>query len=134
MKNLGKYEGVFCFECSEKEYQRIFNRGDDNGTHIYIVNGTMIRNNTIIGYYDGIEVKKIHRGSPYYEIAVKDSHDVMQFKQEKVTAESRKPVEEAKVKQEGGMTVVSYEELVKQDIDFSKYSTVVDKFFALLEA
>jgi hypothetical protein len=129
MKNLGKYDGVYCFECSEKEYQRIFNRGDDNGKHIYIVDGTMIRNNTIIGYYDGIEVKETHKGSPYYEIAVKDNHDVMQFKQE----ENSKPAEEVKEKQEGGMTVVSYEELVKQDIDFSKYSTVVDKFFALLE-
>ena len=134
MKNLGKYEGAFCFECSEKEYQRIFNRGDDNGKHIYIVNGTMIRNNVVIGYYDGDYVREERNGRPYYEIAVKDNHDVMQFKQEKgaFTAENSKQNEEAK--QEGGMTVVSYEELVKQDIDFSKYSTVVDKFFVLLEA
>ena len=63
----------------------------------------------------------------------------MQFKQKKATATAQnskwdeKFVEEVKAKQEGHMTVASYEELVKQDIDFGRYSTVVDQFFALLE-
>lgn len=127
MKNLGKYQGALCFECSEKEYQRIFNRGDDNGKHIYIVNGTMIRKNKIIGYYDGNYVEDIYDGQSYFKTDVKDNHDVMSF-----TAENSK-WDEKFVKQESHMTVASYEELIKQDIDFRKYSTIVDEFFALLE-
>ena len=79
----------------------------------------------VIGYYDGNYVREEHNGKPYYETVPKDNHD----KQDKGAFTA----EEVKEKQEGSMSVVSYEELVKQDIDFSKYSTVVDKFFALLE-
>jgi hypothetical protein len=73
--------------------------------------------------------------------ATKDTGDVMAFNKQKkatFTAENSKWdeefVEEVKAAQESRMTVASYEELVKQDIDFGKYSTVVDQFFALLEA
>ena len=45
-----------------------------------------------------------------------------------------KTAEKANEKQESQMTAITYEELVKQDIDFGKYSVVVDEFFALLEA
>ena len=43
-------------------------------------------------------------------------------------------VEEVREVQEGQVTEATYEELVKQKIDFGMYSTVVDEFFALLEA
>lgn len=137
MKALGKYQGIFCFECSEEEYRRIFNKGEDNGRYIHIINGTMVRNNKIIGYYDGDEVKEIDGGWPYFATATEDNHDVMQFKQKEATftAENskwdEKFVEEVKANETA--VAVPYEELVKQDIDFSKYSTVVDEFFALLE-
>ena len=66
---------------------------------------------------------------------------MMEFNKQKkatFTAENskwdKKFVDEVKTTQEGQMTVASYEELVKQDIDFRRYSIVVDEFFALLEA
>ena len=73
----------------------------------------------------------MYDGVVYYR-----NDNVMDFnKQKKVsfTADNKKFAEGAKVKHEGQMTVASYEELVKQDIDFGRYSTVVDEFFALLE-
>ena len=135
MKNIGKYNGIPCYECTHKEYVDTYNKDLDNGKQIFIIDGTMVRQNVIIGKYDGQRVKDLYDGKVYY-----CNDDVMAFnKQKKVVASAdnskwdEKFVEEVKVAQEGRMTVASYEELVKQDIDFGKYSTVVDQFFALLE-
>lgn len=137
MKNIGKYNGISCYECSHKEFVDTYNKDLDNGKQIFIIDGTMVRQNVIIGYYDGKHVKDVYDGKVYYR-----NDDVMNFgKQapEKITFTAqnskwdKKFVEEVKAKQEGQMTVASYEELVKQDIDFGRYSTVVDQFFALLE-
>lgn len=138
MKNIGKYNGISCYECSHKEFVDAYNKDLDNGKQIFIIDGTMVRQNVIIGYYDGKHVKDVYDGKVYYR-----NDDVMSFKMPNpkktatFTAENskwdEKFVEEVKAKQEGHMTVASYEELVKQDIDFGRYSTVVDEFFALLE-
>lgn len=135
MKNIGKYNGVLCYECTHKEYVNTYNSNLDNGKQIFIIDGTMVRQNVIIGKYDGQRVKDLYDGQVYYR-----NDDVMEFNKQKkasVTADNskwdEKFVEEVKMKQESQMTVASYEELVKQDIDFGKYSTVVDEFFALLE-
>lgn len=91
----------------------------------------MVRRNEIIGHYDGQHVKDIYDGQPYY-VEVKIDNQ----KKATVTAENSKWdeefVEEVKAKT-GTTVVVPYEELVKQDIDFGKYSIVVDQFFALLD-
>ena len=141
MKNIGKYNGIPCYECTHKEYVDTYNKNLDTGKQIFIIDGTMVRQNVIVGKYDGQRVKDLYDGHVYYR-----NDDVMNFgKQasEKVTFTAQnskwdeKFVEEVKAKQEGrsGTTVVvPYEELVKQDIDFGRYSTVVDQFFALLEA
>ena len=135
MKNIGKYNGVSCYECTHKEYVNTYNSNLDNGRQIFIIDGTMVRQNVIIGKYDGQRVKDLYDGQVYYR-----NDDVMNFNKQKkatFTADNSrwndKGVEEVKVKQEGQMTAASYEELVKQDIDFRRYSTVVDEFFALLE-
>lgn len=135
MKNIGKYEGVPCYECTHKEYVNTYNSNLDNGKQIFIIDGTMVRQNVIIGKYDGQRVKDLYDGQVYYR-----NDDVMNFNKQKkasFTADNSKYdekfVEEVKAKQEERMTAASYEELVKQDIDFGKYSTVVDQFFALLE-
>lgn len=135
MKNIGKYNGVPCYTCTHKEYVDAYNKDLDTGKQIFIIDGTMVRQNVIIGKYDGQRVKDLYDGQVYYR-----NDDVMNFNKQKkasFTADNSKYdekfVEEVKVKQEGRMTVASYEELVKQDIDFGKYSTVVDEFFALLE-
>lgn len=135
MKNIGKYNGDPCYECTHKEYVNTYNSNLDNGKQIFIIDGTMVRQNVIIGKYDGQRVKDLYDGKVYYH-----NDDVMEFNKQKkasFTADNskwnEKFTEEVKAKQEGHMTVASYEELVKQDIDFGKYSTVVDQFFALLE-
>jgi hypothetical protein len=51
-----------------------------------------------------------------------------QYKKAEAAYDNTDNTEEA-----GTAVAVPYEELVKQDIDFGKYSTVVDQFFALLE-
>lgn len=135
MKNIGKYNGIPCYECSHREYIDPYNKDLDNGKQIFIIDGVMVRNNKIIGYYDGKHVEDIYNERPYFvATATKDNGDVMQFNKQKkatFTAENSKWVEE--VKAETAVAVSSYEELVKQDINFGKYSTVVDEFFALLE-
>ena len=135
MKNIGKYNGVPCYECTHKEYVNTYNSNLDNGKQIFIIDGTMVRQNVIVGKYDGQRVKDLYDGQVYYR-----NDDVMEFNKQKkasVTADNskwnEKFAEEVKVKQEGQVIAASYEELVKQDIDFRRYSTVVDQFFALLE-
>ena len=134
MKNIGKYNGIPCYTCTNVEWKDCYDNGNDNGKQIFIIDGIMVRNNKIIGVYDGTHVKDRYDEQPYFV----DNHDVMEFKQQKkttFTAENskwdKKFVEEVKVTETA--TAVSYEELVKQDINFGKYSTVVDEFFALLE-
>ena len=135
MKNIGKYNSIPCYECTYKEYVDAYNKDLDTGKQIFIIDGTMVRQNVIVGKYDGQRVKDLYDGRVYYR-----NDDVMEFNKQKkasVTADNskwdEKFVEEVKTAQEGRMTVASYEELVKQDIDFRRYSTVVDEFFALLE-
>ena len=136
MKNIGKYNGIPCYECTHKEYVDAYNKDLDTGKQIFIIDGTMVRQNVIVGKYDGQRVKDLYDGHAYYR-----NDDVMEFNKQKkasVTADNskwnEKFVEEVKTARESQMTEASYEELVKQDIDFRKYSTVVDQFFALLEA
>lgn len=136
MKNIGKYNGVPCYECTHKEYVDAYNKDLDTGKQIFIIDGTMVKRNVIVGKYDGQRVKDLYDGQVYY-----CNDDVMEFNKQKkvsVTADNskwnEKFAEEVKTAQESQVTAASYEELVKQDIDFRKYSTVVDQFFALLEA
>ena len=141
MKNIGKYNGIPCYTCTNNEWYECYRNGNDNGKQIFIIDGVMVRQNVIIGNYDGTHVKDKYDGQPYYVEVKVDNHDVMnlpkQHKKATFTAENSqwnaKFVEEVKTAQEGRMTVASYEELVNQTIDFGKYSTVVDEFFALLE-
>ena len=140
MKNIGKYNGIPCYECTNVEWKNCYDRGRDDGKQIFIIDGVMVRNNKIVGHYDGQHVKDRYDDQLYYVEVKVDNGDVMDFnKQKKATFTAKnskydeKFVEEVKTAQEGRMTVASYEELVKQDIDFGKYSTVVDQFFALLE-
>ena len=137
MKNIGKYNGVPCYTCTNAEWKACYDQGQDNGRQIFIIDGIMVQKNKIVGHYDGQHVKDRYDEQPYYV----DYNDVMYFNKQKkatVTAENSKWnkefVEEVQAAQEGQVTVATYEELVKQKIDFGNYSTVVDEFFALLEA
>ena len=136
MKNIGKYNGVPCYTCTNAEWKACYDQGQDNGRQIFIIDGVMVQRNKIVGHYDGQHVKDRYDEQPYYV----DYNDVMSFNKQKkatVMAENSKWneefVEEVKAAQEGQMTAATYEELVKQKIDFGNYSTVVDEFFALLD-
>ena len=140
MKNIGKYNGIPCYTCTDSEWYECYRKGNDNGKQIFIIDGVMVQKNKIVGHYDGTHVKDRYDEQPYFVDVKADNGDVMAFnKQKKATSTAEnskwdeKFVEEVKTKQEGRVTVATYEELVKQDIDFGKYSTVVDQFFALLE-
>ena len=64
MKNIGAYNGITCFECNEAEYFNYYYSGKAKND-IYIINGTMVRNNRIIGHYDGRKVKE-YGGNEFY--------------------------------------------------------------------
>ena len=129
MKHIGKYAGTPCYECTNVEWKDCYDRGNDNGKQIFIIDGVMVRNNKIVGYYDGTHVKDRYDEQPYYIEVKVDNHDVMNMSKRNKEAETADDnAEEAEV-----VTAASYEDLVKQDIDFGRYSTVVDEFFSLLE-
>lgn len=133
MKNIGKYMDIPCYTCTNAEWKEYYDKGRDNGKQIFIIDEIMVRNNKIIGYYDGKHVKDVYDGVPYYKNEMKNRNEKSNQKmnEEPKTAESSKWDEEFKATETA--VAVSYEELVKQDIDFGRYSTVVDEFFALLE-
>ena len=138
MKNIGKYNGIPCYTCTNVEWKDLYDGGKDNGKQIFIIDGVMVRNNKIVGHYDGTHVKDRYDEQPYFVEVKVDNSDVMAFNKQKkatFTAENSKWDEKfvEEVKTAGTAVAASYEELVKQDIDFGKYSTVVDQFFALLE-
>lgn len=133
MKNIGKYNGIPCYTCTNVEWKDAYDKGKDNGKQIFIIDGVMVRNNKIVGHYNGSFVTDRYDEQLYYV----DNHDVMEFKQQKkatFTAENSKWNEKFVEEVKATGTAASYEELVKQDINFGNYSTVVDEFFALLEA
>ena len=111
MKNIGKYNGVPCYECTDKEYVNTVKNGQDNGKQIFIVDGTMIRNGIIVGHYDGTHVRDVYDEVPYMV---------------KHEPAPQRPLDTEPAKS------VEVEEVVKE-IRFSDYSKVVDEFFALLE-
>lgn len=102
MKNIGKYNGIPCYECTHKEYVDAYNKDLDTGKQIFIIDGTMVRQNVIVGKYDGQRVKDLYDGHVYYR-----NDDVMAFNKQKkasFTADNskwnEKFVEEVKTKQE----------------------------------
>ena len=42
MKNIGKYNGVPCYTCTNVEWKDCYDRGNDNGKQIFIIDGIMV--------------------------------------------------------------------------------------------
>lgn len=120
MKHIGKYQGTPCYECNDREYKDALSRDKDNGEQIFIIDGTMVRRNIIIGYYDGKSVRDVYDSVPYVV-----RHEP--GPQREMTKTADEPVN---VSVPTGET---YEEVVSREINFADYSKVVDEFFALLE-
>lgn len=110
MKNIGKYKGCDCYICSDKEY----NESTIRPSAIYIIEDTMIRNGLIIGHYDGN--------------VVRDVYDCVPYKVRHTPGPEREMVK-AKKKDEEKTEEVKLD----TDIDFTKYSKIVDEFFRLLD-
>ena len=123
MKNIGRYNGISCYECSHSEYVNAYENNLDDGKQIFIIDGTMVQKNTIVGYYDGKHVNDVYDGKMYY------TKMPSQKKTATVTAD-KKFVEEVKTSSPTGAT---YEEVVAKEIRFSDYSKIVDDFFTKLE-
>ena len=109
MERIGLYKGYGCYVCTEKEY----NEGTIRPDVIYIIDGTMVRNGLIVGHYDGTSVRDVYDCVPY-----KVRH----------TPGPEREMVKTKKKEEKTEEVV-----LDTDIDFTKYSTVVDEFFRLLD-
>ena len=52
MKNIGRYQGIPCYECMKDELDDLLREGKGNDNNIYIANGVMVKKSIIIGYYD----------------------------------------------------------------------------------
>lgn len=134
MKNIGKYNGIPCYTCTNTEWHECYRNGSDNGKQIFIIDGIMVCKNKIVGHYDGQHVKDRYDEQPYYIDVKVDNHDVMNMPKQR-KAETAREVSYASGcdSAEKTETAVSYEEVVAQEIRFSDYSKIVDEFFALLE-
>jgi hypothetical protein len=121
MNNIGRYQGTPCYECSDREYKDALSKGHDDGAQIFIIDGTMVRRNIIIGYYDGKNVRDVYDHVPYVVM-----HEP--GPQREMTKTANEPV---KVSVPVGET---YEEVTSREINFADYSKVVDEFFAHLDA
>jgi hypothetical protein len=116
MKNIGKYQGTPCYECTDREYKEVYKKKQDDGHQIYIIDGTMVKRGIIIGHYDGNSVRDVYDGVPYLV-----QHEP--GPQREMTETADKPVD---------VSVPTGEVAIKE-INFADYSKVVDEFFALLE-
>ena len=112
MENIGIYRGYKCCVCTDKEYNECTDIRPDV---IYIIDSTMVKNGLIIGHYDGTSVR--------------DVYDCVPYKVRHTPGPEREMVKTEKKKEEKTEEVT-----LDTDIDFSKYSTVVDEFFRLLDA
>ena len=106
MKSIGIYKGYKCYVCTDKEY----NEDTICPDIIYIIDGTMVKNGLIVGHYDGNVVRDVYDCVPY-KVRHTPGPEMEMVKTEEKTEEV----------------------VVDTDIDFSKYSTVVDEFFRLLD-
>ena len=118
MKNIGKYNGIPCYDCSDKEYVNVVNSGQDMGAQIFIIDGTMVRNNVIVGYYDGKHVRDVYDGVPYKVKYMPGPQVDM----------DREPVEEVHT----AVSVATGMPEIK-DIVYSDYTKIVDDFFTNLK-
>ena len=109
MERIGKYNGIDCYVCTDTEYKNKLKDCDD-GQYIYIIDGTMVRRNRIIGHYDGRNVRDRYDGVPY----------VVECK-----PGPQKEMKPIKVSDAVGVE--------SKDINFADYSKIVDEFFANLD-
>ena len=111
MKRIGTYNNYQCYECSANEYYkcRLDNEIDNNT--IYIIDGTMVKDNIVIGYYNGKSVRDDYDGREYMP-----------------------KVEKPKAAEKPQTATSSTTGVEIKEINYSDYTGVVDKFFEELFA
>ena len=130
MENIGRYNGIVCMKCSHTEYEKIRSNGLDRKDYIYVIDNpsgterTMVADNKIIGYYNGHRVEDVYKNEDYLKTP-KVSKNEMKNRNENV-----KPKRQMATSSTTGE--YNETELKVADIDFSKYSKVVDEFFESL--
>ena len=81
MENIGKYQGIVCMKCTDIEYKRVRMNGLDRRDYIYVIDnprGTerpMVRDNKLIGYYNGREVREVYKGEDYLKMPEVSKND-----------------------------------------------------------
>lgn len=115
MYKIGNYNGIPCYKTTRKEFLK--NRGQEAGSSvIYVIeddNGRMIRDNRIIGVYDGRVVHEMDGEEEYISVP-------KVVKEEKVEVEAKEEKEEKK-------------EEVEVEIDLDVLTTQADEFLKRLE-
>ena len=66
MKKLGTYENLVCYEANFEEWLKMYKEGSYK-KDIIIVNGVMVLDNMIYGYYDGQRVKEDYSKKRFYK-------------------------------------------------------------------
>lgn len=125
MDYIGTFKNAKCFKGSFSTYRDLFNRGLASPNFIYVIQddrGTMVWNNTIIGYYNGDTVREVFDKVPYLK-KLDGNAAVDQVNDKVKTMPPKKPKPE----------VAKEPETAAKEIRFTDYSKVVDEFFALLE-
>ncbi len=112
MERIGTYNGRQCYKCDIYEYETYHNEGSLVSNNIYIIDGTMVKDNIIIGYYNGKSVRDDYEGREYLGT-------------KKVKVE---------VAEEPKTATSSTTGLEVKEINYSDYTGVVDNFFEELKA
>ena len=68
MKRIGTYNGYQCYECDIDEYKKCHDKDSLVRGNIYIIDGTMVKDNIIVGYYNGKSVRDDYDGREYFSV------------------------------------------------------------------
>ena len=106
MKRIGTYNNYQCYECDIDEYKKCHDKDSLVKGNIYIIDGTMVKDNIIVGYYNGKSVRDDYDGREYMP-----------------------KVKKPKTAEEPQTATSSTTGLEVKEINYNDYTGVVDKFF-----
>ena len=111
MKRIGTYNNYQCYECGIDEYKKCHNENSLVRGNIYIIDGVMVKDNIVVGYYNGKSVRDDYDGREYMP-----------------------KVNKPKAAEEPQTATSSTTGLEVKEINYSDYTGVVDNFFKELKA
>ena len=117
MKRIGTYNNYQCYECDIDEYKKYHNDGSLVRGNIYIIDGVMVKDNIIVGYYNGKSVR--------------DDYDGREYMPKVKKPEAAENLVEALYKAQTATSSTTGIEI--KEINYSDYTGVVDEFFEKLK-